>query len=243
LCIPYISQHDKVLWPSWEKGKHNLRKTIFMPELVAIASMHDELSLCICLPIQCLVYFQVEADKKLFGQNCIPVISLQPGTIVTLLLKLTKTVGNATVVNIGIKFIPLRTPGGELIPGSGLFVQIKKTAGATEPETSSRNAADLEDTLSKSQGRRISRQQAIDTERGTIRDITKVAVKYGERNEENDESDEREEKFDSEDPTASYKRRFTSPASLESSPGDPFKEYDSRSKLIVVAEVHENTAL
>ena len=26
----------------------------------------------------------------------------------------------------GIKFIPLRTPGGELIPESGLFVQIKK---------------------------------------------------------------------------------------------------------------------
>ena len=27
----------------------------------------------------------------------------------------------------GIKFIPLRTPGGEIIPGSGLFVKIKKT--------------------------------------------------------------------------------------------------------------------
>ncbi len=210
-----------------------------MPELVAIiANMHDELSLCICLPIQCLVYFQVEADKKLFGQNCIPVISLQPGMIATASNQnyYLKVVNNAPVINIGIKFIPLRTPGGELIPGSGLFVQIKKTAGATEPETS-RNAA--EDTLSKSQVRRISRQEAIDTERGTIRDITKVAVKYGERNEENDESDEREEKFDGEDPTASYKRRFTSPATLESSPGN----VNSRSKLIVVAEVHENTAL
>ena len=28
----------------------------------------------------------------------------------------------------GIKFIPLRTPGGELILESGLFVQIKKTS-------------------------------------------------------------------------------------------------------------------
>ena len=157
---------------------------------------------------------------------------------------------------IGIKFIPLRTPGGELIPGSGLFVQIKKTAAATttgaqaeQPEASNRKAA--EDVLSKSQDRRISRQEAIDTERGTIRDATKVAVKYGaERNEAwNDNADEslsgeREETFDSEDPTASYKRRFTSPAALESSPaGNPFKEYDSSSKLIVVAEVHENAAL
>ena len=38
----------------------------------------------------------------------------------------------------GIKFIPLRTPGGELIPGSGLFVQIKKTV-VPVPETSDRD--------------------------------------------------------------------------------------------------------
>ena len=31
--------------------------------------------------IQCLIYFRVEADKKLFGQNCIPVISLRSGKI------------------------------------------------------------------------------------------------------------------------------------------------------------------
>ena len=94
----------------------------------------------------------------------------------------------------------------------------------------------MEDVPSKSQVRRISRQEAIDIEHGTIRDVVKVA---GERNEEDDktESGKREE------PTASYKRRFTSPASLESSPGDPFKEYDASSKLTVVAEVHENTAL
>ena len=50
----------------------------------------------------------------------------------------------------GIKFIPLRTPGGELIPGSGLFMQIKKTAVAT-------NTADM------SSGRgKINRQDAID---------------------------------------------------------------------------------
>ena len=119
-------------------------------------------------------------------------------------------------------------------------------SGSTEPDASGRKAGE-DDIPSKSQVHRISRQEAIDTERGTIRsrDAAKVAVTHGERNEEDDstESGDREEKFDSsEDPTASYKRRFTSPASLDSSPGDPFKEYDTSSKLRVVAEVHEDTA-
>ena len=122
-------------------------------------------------------------------------------------------------------------------------MQIKKTAvataGSTDPEASGRKAA--EDVPSKSQVRRISRQEAIDIERGTIRGVSKVVVK------QNEDGDKAESggvggKFDNEDPTASYKRRFTSPASLESSPGDPFKEYDN-SKLTVVAEVHENIAL
>ena len=91
---------------------------------------------------------------------------------------------------------------------------------------------------------RISRQEAIDSEHGTTRDTAKVAVKYGERNEEDDKAERGNDvdKFDSEDPIVSYKRRFISPASLESSPGDPFKEYDN-SKLTIMAEVHENTAL
>ena len=29
------TQHDNVLWPHWEKEKHSLKKTIFIPELVA----------------------------------------------------------------------------------------------------------------------------------------------------------------------------------------------------------------
>ena len=58
--------------------------------------------------------------------------------------------GLHTCMTAGIKFIPLRTPGGELIPGSGLFVQIKKTAVAT-------NTADM------SGGRgKMNRQDAID---------------------------------------------------------------------------------
>ena len=194
--------------------------------------------------MQCLVYFRVEADKKLFGQNCIPVISLQSGkiqlpvSVTKLAMKLAVLLLNFPVINVGIKFIPLRTPGGELIPGSGLFVQIKKTVaftGSTEPEASNREAVEVS---SKPQVRRISRQEAIDNEHGTIRNASKK------QNEDDDkvESSGVGGKFDNEDPTASYKRRFTSPASLESNPGDPFKEYDS-SKLTVVAEVHENIVL
>ena len=57
-------------------------------------------------------------------------------------------------MTIGIKFIPLRTPGGELIPGSGLFVKIKKTAATTSTTEMS--------------GRRgkISRQDALDHNNG-----------------------------------------------------------------------------
>ena len=28
------AQHHNVLWPHWEQGKHILKKTIYMPELV-----------------------------------------------------------------------------------------------------------------------------------------------------------------------------------------------------------------
>ncbi len=34
----------------------------------------------------------------------------------------------------GLKFIPLRTPGGELILESGLFVQIKKISATTQSD-------------------------------------------------------------------------------------------------------------
>ena len=40
---------------------------------------------------------------------------------------------------VGMKFIPLRTPGGELIPGSGLFVRIKKKTIAAQVETNDGN--------------------------------------------------------------------------------------------------------
>jgi len=52
--------------------------------------------------------------RKLFGQNCFPLVSL----------------------NSGIKFVPMRTNGGELIPESGLFVRIKKIVDYRSPPTS-----------------------------------------------------------------------------------------------------------
>ena len=82
-------------------------------------------------------------------------------------------------MTIGIKFIPLRTPGGELIPGSGLFVQIKKTATATIPEMSGRRVKNV---------CHISRQEAIDLEDGDDHTILKdqereISYSGGRRNE------------------------------------------------------------
>ena len=173
-------------------------------------------------------YVQNNADARRAGVcalNRALVMPMHNNTAVELAMKF-------RTLSVGMKFIPLRTPGGELVPGSGLFVRIKKTAtpqaGSTELEARNREA--VESVPSKSQVRRISRQEAIDIERGTIRDVAKV------------EESDKAESGEKEEPTASYKRRFTSPASLESSPGDPFKEYDASSKLTVVVEVHENTA-
>ena len=71
-----------------------------------------------------MVYFKVELEgKKLYGQNCFPVISLVPG----------------------IKFVPLRTNGGGHIPESGLFVRIKKKLGVEEREDRSTSPSNSED--------------------------------------------------------------------------------------------------
>ena len=51
--------------------------------------------------------------KKIYGQNCFPVSSLLPG----------------------LKFIPMRTNGGELIPESGVFMRIKKSEGVSGSES------------------------------------------------------------------------------------------------------------
>eukprot|EP00731_Ephydatia_muelleri_P028731 Em0020g375a len=74
----------------------------------------------ILMPELCLVYFRVEVqystgNPQFFGQNCIQLLSLKPG----------------------VKFVPLRTSGGELIQGSGLFVKITKETSISAAGVSS----------------------------------------------------------------------------------------------------------
>jgi hypothetical protein len=71
----------------------------------------------VLMPELCLIYFRVDLEGslgavQLLGQNCIPLPSLLPG----------------------IKFIQLRKAGGELIPESGLFVQLKIDYKTIKPE-------------------------------------------------------------------------------------------------------------
>lgn len=144
-----------------------------------------------------------------------------------------------TCVYAGIKFIPLRTPGGDFIPGSGLFVRIKKTAAATK-----REATERETTKAVPATHRVSRQDAVDIgSRATVRDAA-AKVNVTEDGEDDEKGGYEDESFGSEDKTVSYKRRFSSPTSLEGS-GDPFKDYhdSSNSKLAAAAEVHETLAL
>ena len=44
----------------------------------------------------------------------------------------------------GMKFIPLRTPGGELIPGSGLFVKVMKVLARSTVKQAENSVADYE---------------------------------------------------------------------------------------------------
>ena len=68
-----VAQSTDLLWPQWQEGQHVLKKRILMPEL-------------------CLVYFRVEVTRgarasrktSVYGQNCIPLISLLPGTYVAM---------------------------------------------------------------------------------------------------------------------------------------------------------------
>ena len=44
----------------------------------------------------------------------------------------------------GMKFIPLRTPGGELIPGSGLFIKVMKVLARSTVKQAGNSVADHE---------------------------------------------------------------------------------------------------
>ncbi len=63
-----------------------LNKNVIMPDLVSNLLLRTAAILLltyIVSAIQCLVYFRVDSDKKLLGQNCISLVSLQPGEFVS----------------------------------------------------------------------------------------------------------------------------------------------------------------
>jgi hypothetical protein len=137
---------------------------------------------------------------------------------------------------VGIKFIPLRTPGGELIPGSGLFVQIKKTV-VSVPKTSDRDAQE------PTQDQQI----YVDGEEiATVVDIEDKSCCSDE------DTTSTEESFELESETSYYcvermakreeerrptRRRFSTPASLMYTTNGNFK---GSVQLNVIAEVNDD---
>lgn len=141
-----------------------------------------------------------------------------------------------------MKFIPLRTPGGELVPGSGLFVKIRKKALDTNEtnedsrahETSLPFAHQLRRNFVSSdiEGRFTddsnddTREEGISQDQSSINDTTESF---------NDEDSKSGGGLD--DQEMSYRpRRFSSPALLGYS-GFLFKETQ---QLTAIAEVHED---
>ena len=131
----------------------------------------------------------------------------------------------------GIKFIPLRTPGGELIPGSGLFVQIKKTV-VSVPDRSDK---DVQET--------VLAQQIGSEEIAVMADIEDKSSVYC--------SDEDtilpEDSFESKTAADYYcerreqqltpaRRRFSTPAALTYTTNGHFK---GSMQLNVIAEVND----
>ena len=130
----------------------------------------------------------------------------------------------------GLKFIPLRTPGGELIPGSGLFVKIKKATAATTEETP-RESGEAKETPPLHM-RKISRQDTIDLD-GEDAEETKDDTLEDEREEES----ETEGGEDDSESRPDILRRFSSPASIECTTGLFFQD---GSELTTIAEVYED---
>ena len=129
------------------------------------------------------MYFKVELDgKKLFGQNCFPILSITPG----------------------IKFVPLRSNGGELIPESGLFVRIKKAEGEGNRTMSPiSGGVDTSKQLS-----------AIDTTQSLPMNAKFFRSKFASAHDEDMGFDEEDETVTELPPTTASKRRVTSPAIL-----------------------------
>ena len=121
---------------------------------------------------------------------------------------------------VGIKFIPLRTPGGELIPGSGLFVKIKKTVAA-EPNA-------REDT------KKTSLDEQVGGEEIAVADIEHSSYYTDE-----DTTLSCEDSFESEtkrEQLRPTRRRYSTPASLMYTSGHS----KGRMHLNIIAEVNED---
>ena len=133
------------------------------------------------------------------------------------------------VIDIGIKFIPLRTPGGELIPGSGLFVQIKKTTESSAPKVSDREVRET------SQHQQIGGQEieivAADIENRSIDDDTLLTEESFES-----ESSYCERRVNFKEDGSSRRRCSSSPSSLKYTDG----HFRGSMQLKVIAEVNED---
>ena len=132
------------------------------------------------------------------------------------------------LVDAGIKFIPLRTPGGELIPGSGLFVQIKKMVlSVPEPKR------DIRETTQDQQicGKEIAVVDIEDKSYCTDEDTAltedsfelEADANYCERNGQQ---------------LRPTRRRFSTPASLTYATNSHFK---GSVQLNIIAEVNDDT--
>ena len=121
-------------------------------------------------------------------------------------------------IDVGIKFIPLRTPGGELIPGSGLFVQIKKIV-ISVPKTSDSNV------------QKITQDQQIGGEEIAVVDIE-------EENYCGDEDTTLTDGFESE--TAHYCERITKREEQLRPTGHRCSHFKESVQLNVIAEVNDD---
>lgn len=134
-------------------------------------------------------------------------------------------------MHAGIKFIPLRTPGGELIPGSGLFVKIKKEVSRVT--IGNKNSGhDLNARQEITKRHLISRQVGFDFEDGAG-NATEVDEE-GDINEKEDfEVNRSPGKLEGRD---SIQRHFSSPALLE----HPGVLFNKNNNLTISVEVHED---
>lgn len=93
--------------------------------------------------------------------------------------------------HLGIKFITLRTPGGEIIPGSGLFVKIKKVEHSTTFSESTEKSSDNPEATSSGSSRSINsaRDNPKDLHRPVRLDKDATVTDRDERDETYDSSE------------------------------------------------------